>query len=315
MKSAVICIVGYNRVYPLINLISSVIELTKNKDDIEVIVSLDYSDMQNTICDLLLSFKNNIRVIKHPKNLGLKKHIIQCGDILLNEEYKYLLLLEDDLEISPYIYDYIQEALYAVKDQNNIAGISLYSYRISEGDLLRFSPIEDGYDNYYLSFPSSWGQVWTPAMWKDFKDWFNINDCDYFNDESIPSYINNWPKSSWKKHFLRYMVHKNKYFFYPRISLTNNNGLDGQNHKSAGNIWQVPILQGSKKWNFSTFDKSNSIYNSDFNQHDRKYYYAHLYQKICLRYNENPFNVKSSIFILILSIKRKFDIFLKRFKK
>lgn len=308
MQKGVICIVGYNRLLPLLNLISIVVELNKkNGNYLDIIISLDYSSEQENIYNEILKIKEKISIIRHKYNLGLKRHIISCGDLLLDSDYDFLLLLEDDITLSINSFDYIKKSLLMIDD--NIAGISLYSYKRSEGDLLDFHPLEDGYDNYYLQFPSSWGQIWTTDMWKKFKSWFIKNDCDFFNDSMLPSYINKWPKTSWKKHFLRYMVHNNKYFFYPRVSLTSNTGIDGENHISVGNTWKVPLLQGNKVWHFSYFNNSKAIYNSDFNLYQRKYYYNDLIKKTYLRYEECPLNLKESILILLFSIKRKISIF------
>lgn len=255
-----ICVVAYNRINAIVRMLDKI--YSSDLGDLPVYVSIDYSEKQTEIVSILESkaYYNKINIICHNVNLGLKKHVLFCGDII--REYDYLVVLEDDLLISSYIIDYVEECLKT--SLHKVATISLYSYHRSEGDLCSFIPIASGYDNYYMQFPSSWGQVYTKPMWFGFREWLDRNDCEMFNDDLVPEYICRWPASSWKKHFLRYMIHNDLYSIYPYFSLTSNPGEDGTHHKDVGNKWVSNILQSNRRWDIKPLEQSDVIYNCHF---------------------------------------------------
>jgi hypothetical protein len=279
-------------------IIKNLINLNKKKVDLNIIVSIDWSEDQLRIVRYIeaLSLDLNIEIIKHDKNLGLKKHILSCGDLLVERDYFSLIVIEDDIELSPFFDGYVHSALPLC--DTNIAGVSLYSYDICELNSLCFRPFNDGYDNYFMQFPSSWGQLWTQPMWIDFRYWLEVNDCDYFNDKRLPDAVNNWPKTSWKKHFLRYMVDQDKYFMYPRISLTSNTGADGSNHNSIYDKYKVDILNGNKKWNITSYDNSQSIYSSRFG-FDK----LTITEMAYMKYRENPLSFKEYLCMTYFALK------------
>lgn len=304
-KKAVVCIVAYNRVTPLIKLLKSVMALQNGVRDFDIIVSIDKSENQNEIINSIKSvdLDNKVEIIPRNEKLGLKTHIISCADIILGESYEYLVMLEDDLEISNFIFPYIESAIKKV--DKNIGGISLYSYKKDERFHSEFEPTLDGYDNFYMQYASSWGQVWTLEMWKSFKNWFDNNDCDYYSDESVPDYIAHWPKSSWKKHYIRYLIKENKYFMYPYFSLSSNTGCDGVNHNKIFDLWKVNILKGNKNWNISTFNQSKSIYDVNFLPLGKKSRFRSkkdVYKEMCYK---NAIGPKGYFYLFLLSLRKK----------
>lgn len=267
MLNGVVCVVAFNREKQLIELLSQLDNIRIPLSlDVKFILSIDYSSIQKQIIDKVKEqgFVLDWELVSHPSNLGLKKHILYCGDLVLKEDYDFILILEDDLKISPYVLDYISTALPIADCNDEVAGLSLYGYKVSEADYLPFMPNEDGFDNYYLQYPSSWGQVWSRKMWLNFKTWLTSNDCLYFYDDRVPDYVCGWSHKSWKKHFIRYMIDENKYFLFPRVSLTSNDGVNGTHHVNIGHVFKVPILMGEKNWNISHYINSKSKYNAWF---------------------------------------------------
>ena len=65
------------------------------------------------------------RVIVPEKHLGLVEHVHRAG--ALASEYSAIILLEDDLVASPAYYHYAASALDFYRDDDRIAGVSLYS--------------------------------------------------------------------------------------------------------------------------------------------------------------------------------------------
>ena len=197
------------------------------------------------------------RIIAHRENLGLKKHVISCGD--LTQEHGAAILLEDDLLVSPEYYQYAVQALNFYGDQPKISGISLYSYDFNEYAESRFMPLEDGFDNYFIQTACSWGQAWTASQWSEFKDWYE--SCSSFAEGSdrLPQKLLEWSERSWKKFFIKYMILTDKYFVYPRVSLSTNSGESGANHRGSLN-YQVPLQLGRRDYRFSQLESSRSRY-------------------------------------------------------
>lgn len=258
VKPAIV-VVGYNRPDSMNRLLESIGRATYNDKDITLIISIDKSDINEQVKKEAEKFNWN-----HGKKLirtfdqrqGLKKHIIQCGDYSL--EYGSVIILEDDLVVSPNYYQYVQETLsfyendYIKKDR--VVGVSLYSHQWNGFANRAFDPIENGSDVYLGQFSISWGQCWPAHQWKQFKEWFIINDGNLKHNDLIPKRITNYPETSWGKYFAHFMVEKDKYYVVPYTSLTTNFTEVGQHSSEPDNIYQVPLLFGSKKYTYKTFE-------------------------------------------------------------
>jgi hypothetical protein len=260
----VIVIAAYNRPESLKRLLYS-LSHSKRITDTKLIISIDKNDTgDQSVRNIANAFKwtfGEKEVICQEKRLGLKNHILQCGDLSI--KYGSVIILEDDLFVSPFFHEYARQALEYYDPDHVIAGISLYSQPVEDITELPFNAINDGSDVYFMQFPSSWGQAWSADQWKAFRTWFDKKP----NIEELPisEVILNWPASSWKKHFAAYLVATNKYFVYPRISLTSNFNDPGTNYESLINHdgQAVLRLQGSP-YRFHDLATSFSVYDSYF---------------------------------------------------
>ncbi len=260
----VIIVAAYNRPESLKRLLHS-LSISKISTEAKLIISIDKNDIgDQTVKNIALAFNwtyGEKEVICHEKRLGLKNHILQCGD--LSMQYGSVILLEDDLFVAPHFYEYAQEALEYYDHDTVIAGISLYSQPVEDITELPFIAINDGSEVFFMQFPSSWGQAWSADHWKAFREWFDKKP----DLKSIPisHVILNWPESSWKKHYTAYLADTKKYFVYPRISLTSNFNDPGTNYESLVNYdgQAVMRLQGSP-YHFRNFTASVSVYDSYF---------------------------------------------------
>ena len=78
-----IVVVAYNRLSCLDRLLNSLNRAEYEKDDVELIISIDRGDNAQVL-ELAQRFHwlhGTKRVIYQSENLGLKKHILRCGDI------------------------------------------------------------------------------------------------------------------------------------------------------------------------------------------------------------------------------------------
>jgi hypothetical protein len=171
-------------------------------------------------------------------------------------------MLEDDLYVSPYFYEYAKRTADYYEGDENIAGVSLYNHSFNEVAVFPFYAVDDGSDVYFLQIASSWGQLFWGKKWKIFLEWYN-NHTDLTKVKGLPNSIRNWSEHSWKKYFIGYLVDTKKYFVYPRISLTTNfSDAGGENNRKCTPIHQVPILMGKKKWVLKNFKESDIKYDS-----------------------------------------------------
>lgn len=256
-----IVVVAYNRPRSLSRILNSLSTANYPEAEIPLIISIDRGDNQEVL-EIANAYQwdyGEKSVLYQEQNLGLRAHVLKCGN--LTKQYENIIMLEDDLYVSPAFFLYAAEALAFTKNQKNIAGISLYKHMLNVNVREPFEPIQDGYDNWYMQMASSWGQAWSRAQWKDFCDWYEKNKENPIEADTIPTFISTWPEKSWLKYFNKYIVETNQYFFYPQQSLTTNFADEGANVAKCVNDYQVPLLLSFDKiYYFSDMEQSQSVY-------------------------------------------------------
>ena len=242
-----VCIVAYNRLNSFKRVLESVSNAYYNDDNVTLIISIDKSD-NTKISEYADSFQwkyGEKRVIKHPVNLGLRKHILQCGDLL--DEFDALVILEDDVTVAPSYYYYVRQCIEKFHDNPSIAGISLYSFPFNYNNYLPFYPLYSDSDVFLIQSAQSWGEVWMKESWKAFKRWYRNNNEEFTLLPQLQKSICNWPKSSWLKYHIRYCIEAKKYFVYPYVSLSTNNSDPGVHCKEKNTVTQSMMLFGRKE--------------------------------------------------------------------
>jgi len=260
-----IVIAAYNRPASLQRLLGSVGAANyEGYASIQLLISIDRSG--NNECKLVadaFEWKHgNKTVIHHPQNLGLKKHILSCGDY--TQQYDAVIVLEDDLFVSAEFYQYAQQAYAFYKYEEEVAGIALYHNTFNEVAYCPFEPVHDGTDVYFMQVPCSWGQLCTKKQWDGFNSYLQIEKNNLTVDQ-LPATVQAWPDaSSWKKLFYSYLLQSGKYIVYPRIGLSTNFGDTGQHLTSQQNVFQTALLLDNKTFRFSTLHASLSVYDGFF---------------------------------------------------
>lgn len=258
-----IVVVAFNRPRSLTRLLKSLDEAAYPNEDIDLIISIDRAKDNQDVLALANTFewKYGIKkVVYQEVNLGLRKHILKCGDISM--DYGAVIVLEDDLFVSPNFYVFAEQALNFSLAEPNIGGISLYNHQLNVHSRDNFSPIQDGFDNWYFQFASSWGQAWTKEQWSRFMEWYNTEPA-IDDNENVPEYVRSWSPKSWLKYNITYLIEKNLFFLYPKISLTTNFSDAGTHVGNDSTIYQVPLDYGAKKdYKFSKVTESTSVYDA-----------------------------------------------------
>lgn len=202
-------------------------------------------------------------IIEHKENLGLRDHVISCGNLTC--KFENLIILEEDCFVSRNYFNFAVKALSFFYNEKKVAGISLYSYNYNESFGTPFIPVADGNDNYFMQVPSSLGQVWTRGQWSGFKAYYNLKPA-IDNEDKIPEKVKTWPESSWKKIFYKYLVVNDLFFVYPYTAFTSNFGDSGTNLSKQTQAYQVAIEHYDNKedYNFLQFDSSKNKYDAYF---------------------------------------------------
>lgn len=261
MKSFAIVLICYNRLNGLKRLLASLEKVDfDHRDDIYLIFSIDNSG-NDDILNFARMYKWNYgeKIIRtFEKRQGLKEHVLQCGEF--TEKYDIVVALEDDIFVSDSMYHYAYQAALFYEHDENIAGISLYSFQKNWLKwLIRFEPQRVGYDSYFMKIAQSWGQVWTKEKWQPFKNWLKENNV-FLTDETLPKALNQWPESSWLKFHDKYCIETGKYFVYPYTSVSTNCSDAGEHNKKSVTDHQVELMYGKRKYIFPQFTSEAVIY-------------------------------------------------------
>lgn len=260
-----IVVVAYNRPRSLERLLVSLSKAYYPVKNITLIISIDYAQNNKDVLQIAKDFSWNfgVKEVRYQENnLGLRKHVLKCGDLSI--DYGSVIVLEDDLYVSPNFYDYTCQALDFSGGKKYLGGISLYKHEFNVCTYKNFRPITDGYDNWYFQFASSWGQAWSADHWRGFREWYS-KDHKLTDNLAIPSYVRSWSEKSWLKYNTAYLIDENLFFLYPKTSLTTNFSDVGTHVGDASTAFQVPLLCANYvNYNFSDIEVSDSVYDAFF---------------------------------------------------
>ena len=261
-KTAIV-VVGYNRINSIKRLLASLEKAHYPNYDIPLVISIDASGN-----DVLYRYVQNYEwkfgtkyVLIRPERLGLKNHIFACGD--LTQYFRAIILLEDDLYVSPYFYEYTSGTLDYYKDEKAAACIGLYSYTSNIYSALPFIPYQEEYDVYGTQATITWGECWNTRMWGDFKDWMKQNPEIDWDNLDIPNNVKNF-KRAWSKYFTAYLSVTNRFVIVPYKSYTTNFSEAGEHRNYMDTCVQVPIVRRKEILRFGSIDKIQK-YDAYFN--------------------------------------------------
>lgn len=267
MNKPAIVVICYNRDESLRRLLGSIAVARYPKEgDVTLVISIDNSGEQavaNVAREFEWAYGEKV-IIERKERMGLKAHVLACGD--LTSEYGSIIVLEDDLYVSPSFYEYSVRALDFTEGDERIGGVSLYNHLFNVHSRRSFTAIDDGYDNWYFQFASSWGQAYLKSQWDAFKEWMKTHDGKNIAKPTVPANVSGWSAKSWLKYYIAYLIDTDKYFLYPRISFTTNFGDVGSHAVKADCDLQVPLagsVDGDRLY-FSKLSQSGAVYDAFF---------------------------------------------------
>jgi hypothetical protein len=265
MSDMAIVVVGYNRPQSLSRVLASLNRVAFDGERVPLIISLDRSG-NDTVTQVAEAFTWNHgekTVRTFPQRLGLKQHILACGE--LTQEHEHLIVLEDDLYVSQNLYRFAKQATTFYQSDDRVAGIALYNHLWNVACDRPFLALDDAFDVYFKQYACSWGQIWSREKWIPFRDWYLAHGDDFRPDAAIPPNVVQWSNHSWLKHHIRYCIETNRFFVYPRVGLSTNFSDKGQHNEGQENGYQVPLQELSTgDYRFSTLDESRAVYDAFF---------------------------------------------------
>ncbi len=241
MNKIALVAVAYNRLESLARLLDSLNSARYGSEGIHLIISVDKSDTTD-VAEFANGFEwkhGDKHVRTHERNLGLRDHIMSLGEWF--SAYDALVVLEDDLIVSPWFYDYVEQTVEKYSADDDIAGIGLYGYRVNYQTHKVFEPANDGNDVFFMNCAMSWGEIWLKRQWTAFYEWY-LNHQDFPAMPHLPQCICKWSGQSWLKYHTRYCMEENKYFVIPNIPFTTNCDETGV-HQTQHRYYTVPLCQ------------------------------------------------------------------------
>lgn len=248
-----IVVVGYNRIIPLKRLLNSLLRAKYGQDSVPLYISIDCShdeDLYEYVQCFQWPFGHKYVAIQDER-LGLKNHILQCGD--LTEQFKAIILLEDDVFVGEYFYDYVTHVVEAYEGDNRIGGFALYTHELA-GTGTPVSYLNDGSDTFLRQDVVSWGECWTKNQWMLFRAWLNGFDDSDFNRIDMPEQTKKF-KHSWTKYYAAYLVDTNRYFVIPYHSYTTCFCDAGEHFNMLTMAGQVSLTGVKNTYIFKPFDE------------------------------------------------------------
>lgn len=260
MSKIGIVVVAYNNVEGLSRLLES-LSSAKYHEIVDLVISIDHGGSSRVeIIAKKYTWKYGHKTIKtYPQNLGLRQHILSCGNFMNEYSWDAMVVLEDDIVVAPGFYNYTSQVVEFYRQNPRIAGISLYKHEINILAKKPFVPVKKGADVYFMQYAQSWGQVWLRESWKSFIQWLQDEKYKYIPESDIPANVIGW-KNSWLKYHIMYCISENKYFVYPYFSLTTNYSDPGAHRVISSTAFQVPMdYAESKKYTFTQIDDDEAI--------------------------------------------------------
>lgn len=304
MQNIPVVITVYDRLKHLKNCVESIKKNELAKDtELFVVSDAAYRDEHRQIIkevrsyvDTIAGFKK-VHLIAHEKNKGVKDSFIEAKRIVFSS-FDALIVMEDDITVSPYYLKYMNLCMKKYKNFENIYSVTGYQhpYKIYN----RYP-----YDVFFMHASHAWGF----GIWKE-KEERLMNDCYLKFEEFVienKNKIEEFKKSNYEAYRILkrdingelvagdarrefYQFCSNKVSIIPLKSLTKSNGHDGsgincgydytlqnqeiekedKDYKFPNKVYIDPQIFKQRKWYFGPINKKIKILKQYF------YYYVFL---------------------------------------
>jgi hypothetical protein len=197
-------------------------------------------------------------VVVHAEHQGLVRNVTYCGGLAV--EMGAVVLLEDDLFVSPRFHAYAQQALAAYGDDPRLAGVSLNTLGFNGFTGRPFVPLADDGDVYGMQLSTPQGQLYTAAQWAAYAEWLAVNDPVATAADGVHELFTTFPPDDWLATKAKYLAATNRYYIYPRESLTTNFGETGTHFARTTARFQTPLQSYRRRFRLPPFDEARAVY-------------------------------------------------------
>lgn len=174
----------------------------------------------------------DVRLYSRSAHVGLAHQWIEAWFPLSNSEY--VLVLEDDLEVSSISLVYLTKAVQFYRSntavqtgddlQSRMAGITLQRAEVIAA--LKWASFTEAKTDelplhYGFQQPGSWGQLFFPEHWREFRIWLEEKvDGRQFNIDGSPSHVRphtGFPDDEWTRPWMRFIYERGYFVLYSHI--------------------------------------------------------------------------------------------------
>ena len=201
-------------------------------------------------------------VIVQAEHLGLVKHFFACGD--LTQRAEAIIYLEDDLTISPVFYAYAAQVLSFYRDDDRVAGCSLFGLWFNGYTQQPFVPLADGSDAFFVQVPYTQGLAFTAKQWLRFTQWRHSPLLTAAPKVPLHEAWSSFDREDWFPLLARFVITTDRYFVFPRVSHATGWGDAGTHFSLASRFFQVPLQRSKLRYDFKTLDEADAVYDSFF---------------------------------------------------
>lgn len=195
----------------------------------------------------------SVTVVERVKNYGLANSIVDGVTSVVNK-YGRVIVLEDDLSVSPYFLKYMNEGLDRYENREDIISIHGYIYPVKKklpeallikgADCWGWATWKRGWDLFNFDAKSLYEQIKECHREKEFDFNFTYPYMDMLKGQ-INGVSNSWAVCWYASAFLN-----NKYTLYPGQSLVQLNDIEGigSTHGSTPKEYLVCVKDGPINW-------------------------------------------------------------------
>ena len=202
------------------------------------------------------------QVVLQEQHLGLVDHFHWCGDQSL--KYGAVIHLEDDLYVSPVFYAFARAALESSAGDERIAGVSLYALWFNGYTHLPFIPLSDEADAFYLQIPYTQGQALTAGQWSRSLERQSTRRPQAGPYDPLHEMFQHFNPQDWFPARTRYLVETERFYLFPRQSLSTGFGDAGTHFTRLSPAFQTPLQNFKTDYRFKPLDESLAVYDSFF---------------------------------------------------
>lgn len=172
------------------------------------------------------------------------------------------IILEDDIEVSPFFYYWLKGAHSTYSRRDDIFGYTLSKGRLRADQRVHGNKkisVDVNETAYLYLLVGSWGYAPEPRVWKKFRTWFHNVTCDTNYNPAVPGLVlSKWfhsqqrRKTMWTMWHIRFAEDNKLFTLYANLKMT----------KTLGSNWREPGLhfrgssRGSKR-DFDTFEEED----------------------------------------------------------